>query len=316
VLIFYMLSALAGWLAVSTRGADLFEGLALLTATGLAMLILGIGLARVLVKASGTPAPDSIVRTRLGPAAGHVRQVATACIQAILVLLAFASAYSFREGSKVGLTDPDFLLALPIVFACKMGALAFFRTYRTVWRYTDSGDLLALVKASTAGSVGALAALAMMGEPLRDAKAVFLLDWVLLTSGLAAARLSLRAIAEILRPLPEGGSRVVIYGAGDTGVTLAQEIRQHHVLNRIVVGFIDDDIFKRGARIQGIPVFGDRTRLPQTLRDHRIGEVIIAMANLPAEREQYVHALCERSGVAVTRFHLTERGFSIETEVA
>lgn len=315
VLSFFLLSGAAGAIAVATRGSSLTTGLALLAAMGLAMLILGIGLARVRVQTSEPSSNEAILR-RLGPVALHVRQVSTAGIQLVLVLIAFAAAYAFRLGSQAGLADSDFLRALPLIIACKMLALAVFRTYRTVWRYTDSRDLIAVVQASTVGSIASVAVVALLVGLPADAGAVFALDWIFLTSMLAAARLSLRAVAEILRPLPSGAARVLIYGAGDTGVTLAHGIRQHHVLNRVVVGFIDDDVFKRGARVGGLPVFGDRARLGAVIETHRIDEVIIATATLDADRESDLRAQCARLAVRVTRLRMSATGFSIETDVA
>jgi len=315
VLSFYLLAAAAGGMAVATRGMGLLSGLALLAAVALAMLILGVGLARVRVQ-TAEPAGDSAILRRLGPAAMHVRQASTAGIQLALVLVAFAAAYAFRLGSQQGLADADFLQALPIIIACKMLALAAFRTYRTVWRYTDSRDLLALVQASTVGSVGAIAAVALLIGLPEDAGPVFALDWIFLTSLLAAARLSLRAIAEILHPMPSGASRVLIYGAGNTGVTLAHQIRQHHVLSRIVVGFLDDDVFKRGAWVRGLPVFGDRARLAQIIAEHRVEEVIIATASLEADREDELRQRCAHLGIPERRFRMSATGFAIESEVA
>jgi FlaA1/EpsC-like NDP-sugar epimerase len=312
VLLFYVLAALAGAVAVATRGAGLLSGLALLTAMVLAMLILGVGLARVRVQTS-EPSGNAAILRRLGPAAIHVRQAATAGIQLVLVLIAFAAAYAFRLGSQAGLADSDFLGALPLIIACKMLALAVFRTYRTVWRYTDSRDLLAIVQASTMGSIASIAAVALLVGLPAEAGAVFALDWIFFTSMLAAARLSLRAIAEILQPVPDGAARVLIYGAGDTGVTLARQIRQHHVMNRIVVGFIDDDVFKRGARVQGLPVFGDRARLGAVIQSNQIDEVIIATASLDPDREVDLREQCDRLSIPVTRFRMNETGFVIES---
>ena len=318
VVAFYILSAVAGAIAIATRGVGLLGGLALLTAFALAMLILGVGLARVRVQTEA-PLAGSVILRRLGPAAVHLRQAAAAGVQLVLVLLAFGAAYAFLLGSRAGLADVHFLQALPIIIACKMLALAAFRTYRTVWRYTDSHDLLSIVKASSLGSVGSIAAVALLLGLPAHAGPVFALDWIFLTSMLAAARLSLRAIAEILQhPVHEdaGTARVLIYGAGDMGVTLAHQIRQHQDLRRVVVGFIDDDLFKRGARVQGLPVFGDRARLGQVIDTLHVREVIIAASNIEHDREEDLRQRCATFDVSVTRFRVSPEGFAIEREVA
>ena len=48
--------------------------------------------------------------------------------------------------------------------------------------------------------------------------------------------------------------RLAIIGAGDTGEALLREVRQSARLPYKVVAFLDDDVKKRGAYIDGVPV--------------------------------------------------------------
>ena len=50
--------------------------------------------------------------------------------------------------------------------------------------------------------------------------------------------------------------RVLIMGAGNTGVTVLKEIKSSPVLNLVPVGFLDDDINKKGVRIKNLSVLG------------------------------------------------------------
>ena len=96
----------------------------------------------------------------------------------------------------------------------------------------------------------------------------------------------------------------MIYGAGDSGVALLQEIRNNPSLSRSVVGFVDDDPMKQGTRVQGMQVFAGSQKLPDILRDTRAEEVILAASKLDATRLEQLRTACESAGARLSRFRL------------
>jgi len=299
----YALAAISGTIAIFTRDMGFYAGLVLLFTLALAMLILGVTLARIAVYKQAPPAAG--VRLRVLPGAAYLRQAANAGINAVLVCVSFYAAHAFRVGTSGALADSAFVVALPVVFGAKMLALGVFGTYRSVWRYTDSRDLAALVLASTAGSAAAILVLLFTDQFAPGDRPVFVLDWFLFTALLAGSRLSLRALSEILRPGTSGAVRVMIYGAGDAGVALAQELRRNPRFNRTVVGFLDDDPMKQRTRIQGLPVYGGLGDLRRAIAAAAAQEVIIAMTMASDEQVALVGSLCAEAGVGVSRFDLS-----------
>jgi UDP-GlcNAc:undecaprenyl-phosphate GlcNAc-1-phosphate transferase len=299
----YVLAALSGALAIATRGGSFYTGLVLLLTLGLAMAIFGVSLSRIAVYKSDTN-PDAFARLLQLPGAFHYRDVANAGINAALVFVSFYSAYAFRYGSQAVLAEPAFVRALPAMLATKMLALALLGTYRSVWRYTDSRDLAALALASTVGSAfGVLFILFAYG--FTDySRVVFVLDWVLFTTLLASSRLSLRALSEILRPVPPGAIRVLIYGAGDAGVALLQELRRNPKHGRAVVGFLDDDPLKKRSRIQGLPVFGGVDDLSEAIAASAAQEIILAISDADDECVSRLSERCAAHRVPVNRFEV------------
>jgi UDP-GlcNAc:undecaprenyl-phosphate GlcNAc-1-phosphate transferase len=301
VLTLYALAAVSGVIAIVTRGAGLSVGLTFFAALGAAMLILAVTLARIKIYPVDNAVPIRGIRLQNAPGLSYVRQVATAAIDGLLVLISYYAAYTFRAGTEPGLA---FVESLPIVFSAKMLALALFRANNRLWRYTNSHDLVALAQASAIGSALAIGALFATTGFQGYSKAAFLLDWLLLTSLLAAARLSLRALWESLRPAPPDAAKVLIYGAGDGGVTLLQELRSNPALGRRVIGFLDDDTMKQKTRVQGLPVFGGVEALTRVLESRGVQEVIVATSKLPEERFIEVSHVCAGAGVMVSRFRI------------
>ena len=67
--------------------------------------------------------------------------------------------------------------------------------------------------------------------------------------------------------------------------------------NNVIVGFVDDNPHKRGVRINGAPVLGDRHDIPRLAAEYQINEVIIAMPSAPGKTIREIVAICERAGV-------------------
>jgi UDP-GlcNAc:undecaprenyl-phosphate GlcNAc-1-phosphate transferase len=303
VLTLYALAALSGAVGIVTRNASRGAGFALFAALGIATLLLGVTLARIKIYSSEEDEPVGGFRFYNPPTITFVRQFVTAGIDGMLVLGAFYGASSLgRLGSGSELLVIE---ALPLVIAAKMVAFAAFRVNNRVWRHTSSRDLLAIAQASTVGSAIAMLALASAGRLPADFGALFVLDWVLLTGLLATSRLFLRALAEMLKPVPAAAARVLIYGAGGGGVALLQELRNNTAMERIAVAFIDDDPLMQRSRVQGLPVVGGIREIGGAISTLRIDELIVATSKLPASKVDDIKTVCAAANVRVSRFKLS-----------
>lgn len=313
VLTLYALAAIAGFIGFVTRGAGLGLGLALLVGLAVATFILGVTLARIRIYPDVGAAPPGGIPLQRAPGLSYLRQVATVGIDGVLVILSYYAVYSiwYAPGDFV---DARFLQSLPIVFSCKLAALALFRGHLRMWRYTSTHDLIALVWASTVGSVLAVLAILFLHNFAGYSRAVFVLDWVLFSALLGSSRLMLRGLSEVLRPGPDSGARVLIYGAGNGGVALLEKLRRNADLGRVVVGFMDDDVLKQRTRVQGLPVFGGARALPAVLPRRKIEEVIISTTRLSPERVTQVRAACEAEGVPVSLAYIRIERLPRETE--
>lgn len=311
----YGLAALAGGVAIATRGTSLYTGIVLLLAVTLAMVILGVSLARVAVYKKDVPGQMAHRPLHL-PGASYYRHAANAGINVTLIFVSCYAAYTFRYGTDLALAEATFVQALPIVFGAKMLALGLFGTYRSVWRYTDSRDLAALVLASTAGSAMAVLVVLFAYGFADYSRVVFVLDWILFTTLLAGSRLSLRALSDILRPASRGAIRVLIYGAGDEGVALLQELRRNPKHGRTVVGFLDDDPLKNRTRIQGLSVFGGLAELSKAVRVTAAQEVLLAIGDAGEERVSELVERCAALQMPVNRFEVRVSAAGIGAELS
>ena len=302
VLTLYGLAVVAGVVGIVTRNVNRVPGFTLFGALAIAMLLLGVTLARIKIYPADADEPITGFRLQQMPAVSFVRQFATAAIDGCLVLASFYAAGAFRE---TGASSPIIVQSLPLVISAKMAAFAVFRVNNRVWRYTNSRDLLAIAQACTVGSALALLAVVSFQGVTNGLLSLFFLDWVLLTAMLGTSRLFLRALAEFLKPAPAGAGRVLIYGAGDAGVALLQELRNNPSLGRTVVAFADDDPLMQRTRVQGLPVLGGVDSLEQAIHTLHVEEVIVATSKVPAARLETIKSICWTADARLSRFRVS-----------
>ena len=89
------------------------------------------------------------------------------------------------------------------------------------------------------------------------------------------------------------GKRVLILGAGETGVQVYERIRANPALGYEPVAFVDDDRHKIGQQQSGLSVRGPLSSIPELVRELAVRDVVVAMPRLPREQLLHVISTCE-----------------------
>lgn len=90
--------------------------------------------------------------------------------------------------------------------------------------------------------------------------------------------------------------RVLIYGAGTTGVQLASALRNHETIEP--VAFADDNSAMQGMTVLGLPVYKP-SLLPEIIQRRHIDRVLLAMPSLSLPKQTQVVRQLEKLGVEV-----------------
>ena len=178
--------------------------------------------------------------------------------------------------------------------------LTFFGLYNSMWEYAGLHELmrcLGAVATSTLLSVGADSICRNMS--LFNQRSPALPDTGLSLSvyffaGLLTFFLSgfLRIFYRSLRSMRSIFSnrnntkrhRIMIIGAGDTGITIYRELEQKGFATGKPVVFVDDDPNKQGRRVGFVPVRGNSTRIPELARRYDVDEIILAVPSMNSQR--------------------------------
>lgn len=228
-----------------------------------------------------------------------------------VLVAAFFLAYLLRFEFEI--PDPWWgraVIQLPMVVMIQFSTLLLTGIYSFVWRYVGLRELTAFVKAGVVSLLPVLALRLTLPPDLQDWKvplSVIVIDGVLAFGGLLGLRVVRRMLYEHSERRRRAGDgdgggtdqRALLVGAGRAGVLAMREIQGRGDLGLEVVGFVDDDPLKQTMRIQGARVLGATKDLPRLVREYRVEQVVITIADTPREELQRIVGLCERVGVRV-----------------
>ena len=176
---------------------------------------------------------------------------------------------------------------------------ALFGMYRREWRYASVQEMFSLAAAVVAGTLATaviFAGLAYAGAPgtASFSRSIFVLEALLGLALVGGGRFAVRANLE--RRGVSGGTdeelgltATIVYGAGETGATVARVAARDPAAGLNVVGFIDDDPAKHGSRLMGKRVYGGLDQLPKVVRETHAHQLLVAMptASGPAIRRAF-----------------------------
>ena len=226
------------------------------------------------------------------------------------LMLSFLVANNMQFRRDWLIDQYPFLLFFFIII--KLVVFGLFKQYRGWWRYVGISDLIGILRASLVSTliiVSLWVSLIFAPTPVRQklqsvtfvGQSVFMADLFTTFLLLAGLRMLIRLYHEEFRTVERGRlKRLLIVGAGNTGVTLLGDIHKKQVAEYEVIGFIDDDPRKHGAFILGLPVLGTVEELTKICKDRNIEEIAIAMPSATHRQRRRVIQVCE--GIKI-RFH-------------
>ena len=169
------------------------------------------------------------------------------------------------------------LLAVPIFIR--------FGLYRAIFRYTGQAALNATARAVLLYAV-LLTGILLWGRWLNVPRTLGVLQPLIFLFLVGASRAMTRfwlAGIGLFTTRTEG--RMLIYGAGDAGVQTATAFQVTGQLK--LVGFVDDDPFKVGRSVNGVPVIAP-SAVPKMVAAHAITDILLALPAATRERRNQI----------------------------
>jgi FlaA1/EpsC-like NDP-sugar epimerase len=207
-------------------------------------------------------------------------------IAATLAAIAIAFGLRFDNIFLASAVAPNMPVAL-LPLLVMPPTYALFGMYRREWRYASVQEMLSLALAVLAGTIVTVAITAGLAYVKVTGTADFprsifateaLLSLALVGGGRFAVRWNLERRGVSGGTDEEMGiTATIVYGAGETGATVARLAARDPEAGLNVVGFIDDDPSKHGSRLMGKRVYGGLDALPKVVRETHAHQLLVAM---------------------------------------
>jgi FlaA1/EpsC-like NDP-sugar epimerase len=183
-----------------------------------------------------------------------------------------------------------------------MVTLFIVGAYRGIWRYFGLMDSVVFTKGALFGTVGVVVVVVYINGFQNYSRSVFVIYAALLMLMLGASRASFRLIGEYVRRR-RAGTRLVIYGAGDAGSLIVQELLNDDHEGYRMLGFIDDDPAKHRLRVHGYRVLGGHQQLLSLIETGGVDIIVISAREFEAGRLQTLESMCLAGRVRLARVH-------------
>ena len=195
----------------------------------------------------------------------------------------------------------------------RIGLLLAFNLYKPIWQYAAAKEFRTLAAAMIIATVG-LIGISML---LKIAWVLFLIDgfynFALIGFTKFSAQIFHRDKEAIHRrsqrnkgaiglhpgsqaSMQKPPIKVLIVGAGETGIGVLRALRNHPEKGYVPVGFIDDAPHKVDRSVAGLEVLGTTRDLTYIARKREIDEVVIAIPSAPGGKIRDIIRQCEYRG--------------------
>lgn len=241
-------------------------------------------------------------------------RVSQFAIDVTVLALAFLVAFFIRfDGAPPPAMAARLLLSGPYVVALEYLVLVAVGVHRFSWRYVGLREVTRILFSMAVSSVVLVVARILAGNVEHPSPSVqhavvpfgvLAINFVLGYLGIVGVRVvrrmtGERAESERRRFRDRPAVPTLLVGAGQAGVLVAREIAARPDLGLRPVGFLDDDRRKVGTIIQGLPVLGETSSLPEICAQRRAKQALITMANVPGSTIRRIRRLCDEAGIAV-----------------
>lgn len=234
---------------------------------------------------------------------GLPRRLALMALDCVLITLSYLIAIMLRfDGvdayQRIGVIQ-TMTPWMPYILLIYMLVFWFGGLYEILWEYAGMRDLARLTLLS-----GLSTGIIMLVDLMLDGvlyRTVLVLGAVFNVAFVGGVRLFWRLMRNLVaqaqsrkkdRRRGKNTVPLLIVGAGNAGAWAVNLCKNKNRSFGDPVVIVDDDLTKKNLRVQGVPVRGTISDIPELVRKYHIAEIVIAITSLKGERLSEVINLC------------------------
>lgn len=188
-----------------------------------------------------------------------------------------------------------YLKHIIVYLLIKLVVFKFFELYSSLWRYASIGELVKVAMAVVTSNALVISYLVIVNDTLP--RGIYVLITLFDMALIGGSRFSYRVSRKISKghKHSKDEKRIMIVGAGSSGVMVLKEMNEHVGLRSRAVCFIDDDKGKRGKIINKVPVLGNKFDIYSVAINKDIDEIIIAMPSASKTEMKAILEECKKT---------------------
>ena len=153
------------------------------------------------------------------------------------------------------------------------------KIYNNSWRFSGTSEYMSLVALTSSTTI--LSYIFRIFLRLDTKSSLYFETWIIFTFLLIVSRflMFLTRMKGIGRS-DANSENVLIYGAGEAGVLLVKESRINPNFSYRIVGFLDDNLNKKGGKVYGLKVLGGLEDVEKIVEKNDVSKIIISMPSV------------------------------------
>jgi nucleoside-diphosphate-sugar epimerase len=217
-------------------------------------------------------------------------------IDIAMVTCALALSYLLRFDFSIPASEiPTFKVVIPVVLAVRAISFLVARIPWAIIRYMGQRDSIRILITVLAGTLFFYAfnqvTYRFVDGIYYIPHSIIIIEFLTTTFALVSSRLIYKALwTEIRNPSGEK-KKVIIYGAGESGLITKRTLDRDAGSNFKVSAFVDDDESKSGRKLEGTTIY-HTSKLSSLLEKSDIEQVIISIQKIQPARKQDVVDTC------------------------
>jgi FlaA1/EpsC-like NDP-sugar epimerase len=231
-------------------------------------------------------------------------------IDVCMIFFAYSAALFLRFDFKYSNIDEKYIdghihliliwviLTIIVFHICKL--------YHSVWRLASVSDLRAIGSAYLV--LIPVYLLSSYFMQIRMPISYYLIGYILSFCATVGIRFSYRLYYSMINHLKNAfgkkdgeHDRIMVIGAGAAGQMIVKELLNSEELHTKICCFIDDNKYKKGRVMEGIPIVGGRYDIPAMVKKYKINSIIYAIADAPAQDRKEILHICNETGCRLQR---------------
>ncbi|MBK9636672.1 MAG: polysaccharide biosynthesis protein [Bacteroidetes bacterium] len=209
----------------------------------------------------------------------------------LICLVSLAIAYQIRFNFNVPDTETiTYPTVFPFVLTIRILSFLINKTYTGIIRHTSTRDTVRILLTLLSGSI-----IMAISNPISFQIngiylvpfSIIIIEFLLSVFLMITGRLIVKVIYMELKNPSREKTGVLIYGAGEAGLTTKRTLDRDKATKYKVVAFIDDDPKKSGKKLESISIYPS-SAIEKLIKKRNIKHLIIAIQNISPEKKQFI----------------------------